>query len=100
MGALDEGHYSVAMNDGCIDIGSDGEGEEQMAAIENAVRVLLKGLGEDVNREGLRKTPLRVAKAFREGTRGASSPPLFLLCNSNCLLLPCALLIHSCRNMK
>ncbi|KAI4341583.1 hypothetical protein MLD38_026292 [Melastoma candidum] len=34
------------------------------------VRVLLKGLGEDVNREGLRKTPLRVAKAFREGTRG------------------------------
>ncbi|CAJ1949555.1 unnamed protein product [Sphenostylis stenocarpa] len=27
------------------------------------------GLGEDVNREGIRKTPLRVAKALSEGTR-------------------------------
>lgn len=38
--------------------------------IEDAVKVLLQGLGEDINREGLRKTPLRVAKALREGTRG------------------------------
>ena len=38
--------------------------------VEDAVKVLLEGLGEDVNREGLRKTPLRVAKALREGTRG------------------------------
>lgn len=35
-----------------------------------AVKVLLQGLGEDVNRDGLKKTPLRVAKAFRDGTRG------------------------------
>lgn len=46
------------------------KGETKTLTIEDAVRVLLKGLGEDVNREGLRKTPLRVAKAFREGTRG------------------------------
>ncbi|RVW67193.1 GTP cyclohydrolase 1 [Vitis vinifera] len=41
--------------------------------IEEAVKVLLQGLGEDINREGLSKTPARVAKALREGTRGAFS---------------------------
>ncbi|XP_078432796.1 GTP cyclohydrolase I [Wolffia australiana] len=38
--------------------------------IEVAVRALLQGLGEDPDRDGLKKTPLRVAKALREGTRG------------------------------
>lgn len=38
--------------------------------IQNAVKILLKGLGEDSNRQGLIKTPLRVAKALRQGTRG------------------------------
>ncbi|KAK9726603.1 hypothetical protein RND81_05G226500 [Saponaria officinalis] len=40
------------------------------AQIEEAVRVLLQGLGEDINRDGLIKTPHRVAKAFLDGTRG------------------------------
>ncbi|XP_045792719.1 GTP cyclohydrolase 1-like [Trifolium pratense] len=40
------------------------------SSIEYAVKDLLLGLGEDVNREGIRKTPFRVAKAFFEGTRG------------------------------
>jgi GTP cyclohydrolase I len=40
------------------------------SGIEYAVKDLLLGLGEDVNREGIRKTPFRVAKAFFEGTRG------------------------------
>ncbi|KAF8751968.1 hypothetical protein HU200_012008 [Digitaria exilis] len=39
-------------------------------AMEPAVRALLVGLGEDERREGLRRTPKRVAKAFRDGTRG------------------------------
>jgi len=39
-------------------------------AMEAAVRALLVGLGEDHRREGLRRTPKRVAKAFRDGTRG------------------------------
>ncbi|CAM8982940.1 unnamed protein product [Rhodiola kirilowii] len=43
---------------------------EGCQAIEDAVELLLESLGEDVNREGLWKTPFRVAKALREGTRG------------------------------
>ncbi|GAA0162703.1 hydrolase [Lithospermum erythrorhizon] len=46
------------------------EGENESLEIEDAVRVLLQGLGEDINREGIRNTPLRVAKALREGTIG------------------------------
>lgn len=68
MGALDEGHYSLEIGSGCLELGF--EHEPETLAIEDAVRVLLQGLGEDINREGLRKTPLRVAKALREGTGG------------------------------
>ncbi|CAK9164609.1 unnamed protein product [Ilex paraguariensis] len=46
------------------------EGEPETLVIKDAVKILLQGLGEDINREGLLKTPLRVAKALREGTRG------------------------------
>ncbi|CAH1417914.1 unnamed protein product [Lactuca virosa] len=70
MGALDEGHYNVVLENG-VKLGGCGfEQEPETVAIEDAVKVLLQGLGEDINREGLRKTPLRVAKALREGTRG------------------------------
>lgn len=73
MGALDEGHFDVELENGvklggCIELGF--EEQPETLAIEDAVRVLLHGLGEDVNREGIRKTPFRVAKALREGTRG------------------------------
>lgn len=33
---------------------------------EEAVRELLKSLGEDINREGLKETPARVAKFYKE----------------------------------
>ncbi|KAF5446433.1 hypothetical protein F2P56_032061 [Juglans regia] len=72
MGALEEGHFDVELENevklGCTELGF--EAEPETIDIEDAVKVLLRGLGEDVNREGLRKTPLRVAKALREGTRG------------------------------
>ncbi|XP_050364011.1 GTP cyclohydrolase 1 [Argentina anserina] len=68
MGALDEGHFCSELENGCIELSVDDEPESR--AIEDAVRVLMQGLGEDVNREGLKKTPLRVAKALREGTKG------------------------------
>ncbi|KAG6512906.1 GTP cyclohydrolase 1-like [Zingiber officinale] len=43
---------------------------ERPLSIEEAVKALLQGLGEDHEREGLRRTPHRVAEAFRGGTRG------------------------------
>lgn len=72
MGALDEGNFCSELENGvklgCIELSF--EDEPETVAIEDAVKVLMHGLGEDVNREGLKKTPLRVAKALREGTRG------------------------------
>ncbi|VFR00628.1 unnamed protein product [Cuscuta campestris] len=74
MGALVEDHYNAELENGgvglgdCIDLGV--EDEPETLAIEESVKILLQGLGEDVNREGLRKTPFRVAKALREGTKG------------------------------
>ncbi|KNA20711.1 hypothetical protein SOVF_050000 [Spinacia oleracea] len=65
MGALDEGHYDVELENSLklLDV-------EQEPDIQAAVRVLLQGLGEDINREGIIKTPLRVAKALRHATTG------------------------------
>ena len=34
--------------------------------IEEAVKLLLEGMGEDAEREGLKDTPARVARAFEE----------------------------------
>ncbi|GMP48611.1 hypothetical protein CsSME_00015906 [Camellia sinensis var. sinensis] len=71
MGALDEGHFNVELEESGVNIELGFEEEpETVAAIEDAVKSLLQGLGEDINREGLRRTPLRVAKALREGTGG------------------------------
>jgi GTP cyclohydrolase IA len=39
-------------------------------AIEDGIRKLLSDLGEDPTREGLERTPLRVAESLRELTRG------------------------------
>ncbi|KAK6937848.1 GTP cyclohydrolase I domain [Dillenia turbinata] len=73
MGALEEGHFNVKLEKssggGCAELSLE-EQQPDTVAIEDAVKVLLQGLDEDVNREGLKKTPLRVAKALREGTRG------------------------------
>ena len=72
MGALDEGHFNQELENGvkldCLEVGF--QQQTETLAIENAVTVLLHGLGEDVNREGLKKTPLRVAKALLHGTKG------------------------------
>ncbi|KAJ1265940.1 hypothetical protein BS78_08G112100 [Paspalum vaginatum] len=76
MGALEEAHLAAAAACACEEDGDlellGGEEAEAAAAdaMEPAVRALLAGLGEDDRREGLRRTPKRVAKAFRDGTRG------------------------------
>lgn len=38
--------------------------------IEQAVRLLLEGIGENVNREGLRETPDRIARMYEEIFKG------------------------------
>lgn len=43
--------------------------------IESAVRVLLESIGEDFNREGLQKTPERVARAYQEMLSGYDQNP-------------------------
>ncbi|RWW09039.1 hypothetical protein GW17_00027491 [Ensete ventricosum] len=91
MGALDAGCFEeelengVGLEEDVAEIGWESgmtDSESELArTIEDAVRVLLQGLGEDPEREGLRRTPHRVAKAFREGTRGLEdeAAPHFLV---------------------
>ncbi|OFB45614.1 GTP cyclohydrolase I FolE [Frankia sp. B2] len=43
--------------------------------VARAVRELLIGIGEDPDREGLRKTPDRVARAYREAVEGLGRDP-------------------------
>ncbi len=43
--------------------------------VEAAVRELLIGIGEDPDREGLRDTPARVARAYREAFAGLEADP-------------------------
>ncbi|MEU6057146.1 GTP cyclohydrolase I FolE [Streptomyces sp. NPDC047097] len=53
--------------------GAIGEFDEKRA--ENAVRELLIAVGEDPDREGLRETPARVARAYREMLAGMRMDP-------------------------
>ncbi|MFF5283665.1 GTP cyclohydrolase I FolE [Streptomyces sp. NPDC013171] len=53
--------------------GTIGEFDEKRA--ENAVRELLIAVGEDPDREGLRETPARVARAYRELFAGLRQTP-------------------------
>ncbi|WOX22937.1 GTP cyclohydrolase I FolE [Streptomyces solicathayae] len=53
--------------------GTIGEFDEKRA--ENAVRELLIAVGEDPDREGLRETPARVARAYHELLSGMRQEP-------------------------
>ena len=44
--------------------------------VEDAVRTLLRWIGEDENREGLKDTPARVAKAYQEMFAGYAKDPV------------------------
>ena len=48
-------------------------------AVESAVRSILEAIGEDAKREGLRQTPLRVARMFEEMTVGYNVDPVKLV---------------------
>lgn len=45
------------------------------AKIEQGVRLMLEGMGEDPDREGLQKTPARVAKMYEEICSGMGQDP-------------------------
>lgn len=50
-------------------------GEVDLPAIEQAVRTILKAIGEDPSRDGLLDTPRRVAKMYAEMTAGLHLDP-------------------------
>jgi GTP cyclohydrolase I len=47
--------------------------------IKDAVKIILENIGENPDREGLKKTPLRVAKSFEFLTSGYSKDPKEIL---------------------
>jgi len=55
------------------------EGEIQLDRIEKAVAEILDSVGEDPQREGLARTPLRVANAYQELLSGYRTDPIDLL---------------------
>ena len=46
-----------------------------MAKVERGVRLILEGIGEDLERSGLRETPARVARMYEEITSGLRGDP-------------------------
>ncbi len=53
--------------------------DQPQQAIEDAVRQILVAIGEDPERQGLQRTPLRVAKAYAELTAGYTTDPQALI---------------------
>jgi len=51
-------------------------------AIEDAVRTILRAVGEDPDREGLRLTPERIARSYEEMLAGYRTDPLDLINNA------------------
>ena len=47
--------------------------------VERGVRLILEGIGEDLQREGLRETPTRVARMWEEITAGLRTDPAEVL---------------------
>ena len=50
-----------------------------MKGIEASVKNILEEIGEDPTRQGLQNTPFRVAKMFREVTKGYHKDPIKLI---------------------
>jgi GTP cyclohydrolase I len=69
-----------------VTVSSDGHGEVgrltgptgrafDLAKVERGVRLILEGIGEDLDRDGLRDTPGRVARMYEEITSGLREDP-------------------------
>lgn len=59
--------------------GQDGQATGERQAIEEAVRMILSGVGEDPDRQGLQRTPDRVARMYEELTAGYTTDPVKLI---------------------
>ena len=59
--------------------GSDKKARKRHTTIEKAVRRTLKSIGENPERDGLRRTPERVARMYEELTAGYHTDPLKLI---------------------
>ena len=51
------------------------DGEFDVQKVEDGVRLILEGIGEDVGRDGLKETPRRVAEMYREVFAGLHEDP-------------------------
>ncbi|HEY6420216.1 MAG TPA: GTP cyclohydrolase I FolE [Candidatus Binataceae bacterium] len=61
--------------DGANNGGQDLDQTGVQDGAQDAVRIILRHIGEDPDREGLKRTPLRVVKAFEFLTRGYQQDP-------------------------
>lgn len=65
-----------------LEVGKNGysqNGSGQKPAIEQAVRTILSNIGEDPDRQGLQRTPERVARMYDELTAGYHTDPITLI---------------------
>ncbi|WP_294346498.1 GTP cyclohydrolase I FolE [Prosthecochloris sp.] len=70
--------YSSCADDECFDDTRNTD-PEAISGISNAVYTMLEGIGEDPEREGLLKTPERVARSMRFLTKGYRQNPVEML---------------------
>jgi GTP cyclohydrolase I len=67
-------------HDGQAEIGSLAEDTGfDLDKVERGVRLILEGIGEDLERDGVRDTPARVARMWQEITTGLRSDPTQVL---------------------
>jgi GTP cyclohydrolase I len=71
--------FPVTMPDAEIDYASARPSHSANVQIEHAVRTLILAAGDDPDREGLRETPARVARAYQEWFSGYAIDPKSLL---------------------
>jgi len=57
----------------------DAAAQDGASRIADAVRAIIEAIGEDPNRQGLRRTPERVARAYQELTAGYYIDPVKLI---------------------
>ena len=63
-------HKGIIADDDDIKFESNGSEDASIKNIKSSVEAIISELGEDGGREGLLKTPLRVAKAYKFFTKG------------------------------